>query len=53
MKAWCGERLTSYKDLIGGVEFVDVIPRNPSEKILKRMLKEMAKKESEQENARL
>lgn len=32
-----------YKWLVGGVEFVDVIPKNPSGKILRRVLREQAK----------
>jgi acyl-CoA synthetase (AMP-forming)/AMP-acid ligase II len=36
---WCGERLARYK-LPVGVAFVDEIPRNPSGKILKRVLRE-------------
>ncbi|KAE9381458.1 AMP-binding enzyme [Stipitochalara longipes BDJ] len=53
VKAWCGERLAKYKELTGGVTFVDTIPKNPSGKILKRILREMAKKESRQRKARL
>jgi acyl-coenzyme A synthetase/AMP-(fatty) acid ligase len=53
VKAWCGERLASYKTLTGGVKFVDAIPKNASGKILKRVLREMAKKELEQDKARL
>ncbi|ORY17341.1 hypothetical protein BCR34DRAFT_622014 [Clohesyomyces aquaticus] len=34
------EKLASYKQLTGGVAFVDEIPRSPSEKILKRSLRE-------------
>ncbi|KAF7297833.1 Phenylacetyl-CoA ligase [Mycena kentingensis (nom. inval.)] len=32
-----------YKQLAGGVEFLDVIPRNPSGKLLRRVLREQAK----------
>ncbi|KAG5864122.1 hypothetical protein JTB14_009842 [Gonioctena quinquepunctata] len=32
-------RLTKYKHLKGGVEVVDSIPRNPSGKILRRLMK--------------
>ena len=32
-----------YKHLKGGVEFVDVIPKNPSGKLLRRVMREMAK----------
>jgi len=53
VKAWCRERLARYKELTGGVRFVDAIPKNPSGKILKRVLREMAKKELEQGKARL
>ena len=40
-----GKRLAGYKRLEGGVQFVDTIPKNPSGKILKRQLRDMAKKE--------
>ena len=39
------ERLASYKMLVGGIVFVDAIPKNPSGKILKRILRDQAKKE--------
>jgi acyl-coenzyme A synthetase/AMP-(fatty) acid ligase len=39
------ERLASYKMLEGGIVFVDDIPKNPSGKILKRILREQATKE--------
>lgn len=41
------ERLARYKALTGGVKFVGSIARNPSGKILKRVLREDAKKEVE------
>ena len=41
------ERLARFKALTGGVKFVDSIDRNPSGKILKRVLREEAKKEVE------
>jgi len=34
----------SYKWLAGGVEFIDTIPKNPSGKILRRVLRDQAKK---------
>lgn len=37
--------LASYKQLSGGVVFVDVIPKSPSGKILKRVLRQEAEKE--------
>lgn len=39
------ERLARYKALTGGVKFVDTIAKNPSGKLLKRVLREEAKKE--------
>ncbi len=41
------EKLAKYKRLDGGVRFVGVIPKNPSGKILKRILRDEAKKEME------
>ncbi|CCM01556.1 uncharacterized protein FIBRA_03615 [Fibroporia radiculosa] len=37
-----------YKRLAGGVEFVDVIPKNPSGKLLRRVLRDRAKEMKEQ-----
>jgi 4-coumarate--CoA ligase len=34
---------SNYKWLTGGIEFVDAIPKNPSGKILRRMLRDKAK----------
>ncbi|KAJ5697123.1 AMP-dependent synthetase/ligase [Penicillium malachiteum] len=39
------KNLARYKSLTGGVRFLDSIPRNPSGKILKRFLRDYAKKE--------
>jgi acyl-coenzyme A synthetase/AMP-(fatty) acid ligase len=36
--------LAKYKWLEGGIEFIDAIPKNPSGKILKRVLRENAEK---------
>lgn len=43
--AWVQERLAKYKRLDGGVKFVDSIPKTASGKILKRLLREEAKRE--------
>ncbi|KAK5175740.1 Acyl-CoA synthetase actt5 [Saxophila tyrrhenica] len=40
-----GERLAKYKQLTGGVKFLDEIPKSPSGKILKRLLREQAEEE--------
>jgi len=42
---WMAKRVTKYKQLKGGVVFTDVIPKNPSGKILRRQLRERAQKE--------
>ena len=39
IKLYLATRLAKYKALDGGVRFVDVIPKNPSGKILKRVLR--------------
>lgn len=44
--AYMRERLASYKMLEGGIKWVEAIPKNASGKILKRILREEAKKES-------
>lgn len=43
---WVKTRTSKYKHL-GGVTFVDQIVKNPSGKILKRVYREMFKKEKE------
>jgi acyl-CoA synthetase (AMP-forming)/AMP-acid ligase II len=53
VKQWCGTRLAKYKELTGGVVFVDAIPKNASGKILKRILRDMAKDELEGVKAKL
>lgn len=39
-------RLANYKEIAGGVRRLDVIPRNASGKILRKVLRELAKNES-------
>ena len=53
VKEYCGSRLARYKELTGGVHFVEAIPKNASGKILKRVLREMAEKEAKEVNAKL
>ena len=50
VKQYMAERLSKYKRLDGGVVFVEEIPKNPSGKILKRILREMATKEIKKES---
>lgn len=45
VQEFAGEKLAKYKYLSGGVVFVDAIPKNPSGKILKRVLREQSKKD--------
>ncbi|KAL3417885.1 4-coumarate-CoA ligase 2 [Phlyctema vagabunda] len=42
VRMWCAHKLARYKDLTGGVVFVDQIPKNASGKILKRVLRDRA-----------
>lgn len=53
VKAFCSARLAKYKELTGGVVFLDAIPRNATGKVLKRVLRDMAKAESEKGGAKL
>lgn len=47
------ERLAPYKRLTGGVVLVDTIPKNPSGKILRRVLRDWAKGELATPKAKL
>ncbi|KAK6587215.1 hypothetical protein PZA11_000505 [Diplocarpon coronariae] len=48
VKKHCSERLAGFKELTGGVRFLDAIPKNASGKILKKLLRDLAKEEFEQ-----
>ncbi|CAK7243503.1 MAG: hypothetical protein STHCBS139747_005028 [Sporothrix thermara] len=43
--AWLASRVAPYKRLVGGVVFIDAIPKNPSGKILRKFLRDEAAKE--------
>jgi 4-coumarate--CoA ligase len=43
--AWLAQKVANHKKLRGGVRFVDAVPKSASGKILRRVLKEEAKKE--------
>lgn len=45
-------RVARHKRLMGGVSFVDTIPKNPSGKILRKSLRGLAKLEAEDSKAR-
>ena len=53
IKDYCAVRLAKYKELTGGVRFVDSIPKTASGKILKRVLREEAKAELQQGKAKI
>jgi acyl-coenzyme A synthetase/AMP-(fatty) acid ligase len=53
VRQYCKERLAKFKELTGGVKFLDTIPKNASGKILKRVLRDMAKEEVDQGKAKL
>jgi acyl-coenzyme A synthetase/AMP-(fatty) acid ligase len=44
---WLNGRVANYKKLRGGVKLVSEIPKNASDKILRRIMKEWAKAEAE------
>ena len=45
VQEFAGSKLSKYKYLTGGVQFVDAIPKNASGKILKRVLREQTEKD--------
>jgi acyl-coenzyme A synthetase/AMP-(fatty) acid ligase len=44
---------SNYKWLRGGVEFIDVVPKSPSGKILRRMLRDKEKERMRKEGPKL
>jgi acyl-CoA synthetase (AMP-forming)/AMP-acid ligase II len=42
---WVGKRLAKYKQITGGIVFIDVLPRNATGKIMKNELRKRAKME--------
>ena len=50
---WVQSTMANHKRLRGGVRFIDEIPKSASGKILRRLLKERAKKEDTQNKAKL
>ncbi len=53
IKAFCGGKLAKFKELSGGVRFIEAIPRNAAGKPLKRVLRDLAKTELETQSAKL
>jgi len=50
---WTAKQVAPHKKLTGGVMFVEVIPKNPSGKILRKVLRDEAKAEFEDIKAKL
>lgn len=51
VKEWVKQRVSQHKALVGGVRFIDAIPKNGSGKILKTKLKEAALEETRKTSA--
>lgn len=52
VKRYVADRLAPYKQLRGGVAFVDEIPKNAIGKMLRRELRDRAKKELGMDNGK-
>jgi acyl-coenzyme A synthetase/AMP-(fatty) acid ligase len=50
---WFDGKVAPHKRLRGGIRFVDEIPKNPTGKILRRQLRELAEKEATQTPSKL
>jgi acyl-coenzyme A synthetase/AMP-(fatty) acid ligase len=50
LSAFVADRVAHYKQLKGGIVFVDELPKNPTGKVLRRALREQAKKESKKDS---
>jgi 4-coumarate--CoA ligase len=53
VKKLISNNLAGYKALTGGVVFLDEIPKSPSGKILKRVLRDWAEAEEKRDKAKL
>jgi len=53
IKAFSSARLAKFKELTGGVRFLEVMPRNAAGKLLKRVLRDLAKEEEREKAARI
>lgn len=47
IKTWLEARVASYKQLRGGIKFVEQIPKSASGKILRRVLRDDAEKQQQ------
>lgn len=53
IKKFVKDHMAAHKQLRGGVIYLDAIPKSPSGKILRRELREMAKKDTRANGAKL
>jgi 4-coumarate--CoA ligase len=53
IKTFVKENLAQHKQLRGGVIYLEAIPKSPSGKILRRELRDMAKREAKTSGAKL
>jgi len=52
ISSWMEKKVASHKRLRGGVRFVKEIPKSPSGKILRRLLRDQANKEEEEKGVK-
>lgn len=45
--SWIASRVAKYKQLLGGVMFVDEVPKSPSGKIQRKIIREWAKRDAQ------
>ena len=50
---WVAARVAPHKKLRGGIRFVDQVPKSPSGKVLRRVMRERAKEEQRASGAKL
>ncbi|KAK3310110.1 uncharacterized protein B0T15DRAFT_517435 [Chaetomium strumarium] len=50
---WVGAQVAPHKRLRGGIRFVDQVPKSPSGKVLRRVMREQAKKEQRASGVKL
>ncbi|KAK4158489.1 hypothetical protein C8A00DRAFT_10698 [Chaetomidium leptoderma] len=50
---WVASQVAPHKKLRGGIRFVDQVPKSPSGKVLRRVMREQAKKEQRASGAKL
>lgn len=50
---WVASQVAPHKKLRGGIRFVDQVPKSPSGKVLRRVMREQAKKEQRVSGAKL